>query len=65
MKTVICDICGKSKEEFLRKGLNVSMNNFQRTSFWCGKREEREFDICAQCLIVIRELSLGKNNEES
>lgn len=67
MKTVVCDICGKSKEE-LNRTLNgdARIFNYKRTSTcFFSKPEEIEFDICSRCLLKIKELSLGGEYEKN
>lgn len=54
MKTVVCDICGKSKEQLDLN--NKAIYHFKRTVTWgCVKSEPKEIDICRKCLEAIKE----------
>ena len=51
MKTVICDICGKTKDEIL-------IFRYKREGFWCSlwNGDLPKFDICKDCLDTVKKL---------
>lgn len=54
MKTVICDVCGKNKEQIDFD--NRTIHHFKRTVTW-GQitSQPKEIDICNKCLEALKE----------
>lgn len=61
MKTVTCDICGKTKEQLDFD--NKAIYHFKRTITWgCIKSEPKEIDICSKCLDALKK-AMAKGGE--
>lgn len=62
MKTRICDICGKTEHELMEMHM-AKIYRFNATfpsKIIYGAEETKPFDICTNCLKVIREKSRGE-----
>ena len=59
MKTILCDICGKTKDEIL-------IFRYKREGFWCSlwNNDLPKFDICKDCLDTVKRLreTAGEQN---
>lgn len=56
MKTVICDICGKTREQLVFE--MTSINKYTKTTlFGSCVGTPKEFDICDKCLEKIKEVA--------
>lgn len=57
MKTVVCDICGKTQEQLIRQGAYIDRyTKTNKVRWWHSENVvEDEFDVCNLCLQAIHD----------